>query len=67
MVCYIGVLHYYQCMVQNDSVKVEKRVAHVITEGSDDELDIKQVIACMKEVGYRDSEGYLVLPDYYDD
>ena len=55
-------------MVQNGSVKIKSEIVHDhhLSEGSE-KFDIKKAIAHMKEVGYRDSDGYLVLPDYYDD
>ena len=55
-------------MVQSACVKTKEGDVRDRTpaEGSDD-FDIDKVIARMKEVGHRDSDGYLVLPKYYDE
>ena len=34
---------------------------------SDDDIDMDAVIPKMKKVGYRNSEGLLILPDHYND
>jgi hypothetical protein len=55
--------HY---MAEHVNAKVKKETAH----HSADEppaFDVDFVISRMKKVGYIDSEGYTVLPKYYDD
>jgi len=55
-------------MVQQVCVKTEKEAVrdHSFAAGSE-ELDVDVAIRHMKKVGHRDSDGYLVLPKYYDD
>ena len=43
----------------------KETVRHSADEHRD--FDVDFIISRMKEVGHRDSEGYLVLPKYYDD
>ena len=55
-------------MEQHVCAKAQKEVTgnRVFTAGSE-ELDVDVAIRHMKKVGHRDSDGYLVLPKYYDD
>ena len=55
-------------MVQHVCTKVKKETVHdscIVAES--EEFDIDRAIESMKKVGYRNSEGYLVLPKYYDE
>ena len=51
-------------MTQNGDVKTNGKVIHS-HHSADDDLDIDFIISKMKEVGYRDSDGVLVLPKEY--
>ena len=54
-------------MAQNGSVRTKNgNCGHHLPDGSE-EFDIDAAIAHMREVGYRNSKGHLVLPDYYND
>lgn len=46
--------------------KAKKEAAHR-SAGEPKEFDADFVISRMKKVGYINSEGYTVLPKYYDD
>jgi len=52
-------------MEQNGDVKTNGKVSHRSVK--DKKFDIDLIISRMPEVGHFDSEGYTVLPDYYDD
>jgi len=55
-------------MVQNVCVKTKKEIVHSHCPAAEsEEFDMDLAIACMKEVGYINSEGYTVLPKYYDE
>jgi len=50
-----------------ERVRAKKKDAHDHSADEPQEFDIDFIISKMKEVGYRSSEGYIVLPKYYDD
>ena len=55
-------------MTQNVCEKTEKDRGHEHSSPAEpDEFDMDLAIRSMKKVGYRNSEGLLILPKYYDE
>jgi len=53
-------------MTEHMCVNTKKEAVHRLVD-EPREFNVDFVISRMKKVGHRDSDGYLVLPKYYDD